>query len=85
MPHSNTRLAALTPARLGGIRRGVEKESLRALPDGQLALTPHPLALGSALTESEPVLTAGQRAVVASSSPSRASRPERPRWLRLRS
>ena len=50
MPHSNTRLAALTPARLGGIRRGVEKESLRALPDGQLALTPHPLALGSALT-----------------------------------
>jgi glutamate--cysteine ligase len=35
---------------LQGIRRGVEKESLRALPDGHLALTPHPAALGSALT-----------------------------------
>ncbi|RZJ13296.1 MAG: glutamate--cysteine ligase [Rubrivivax sp.] len=33
-----------------GIRRGIEKESLRALPGGALALTPHPLALGSALT-----------------------------------
>ncbi len=32
------------------MRRGIEKESLRALPDGKLALTPHPLALGSALT-----------------------------------
>ncbi|MDR2154081.1 MAG: glutamate--cysteine ligase [Burkholderiaceae bacterium] len=44
------RLAALTPERLRGIRRGIEKESLRALPDGQLALTPHPAALGSPLT-----------------------------------
>ncbi|MFT7722588.1 MAG: glutamate--cysteine ligase [Roseateles sp.] len=35
---------------LRGIRRGIEKESLRALPDGGLALTPHPAALGSALT-----------------------------------
>lgn len=33
-----------------GIRRGIEKESLRALPGGGLALTPHPAALGSALT-----------------------------------
>jgi len=32
------------------MRRGIEKESLRALPDGSLALTPHPAALGSALT-----------------------------------
>ncbi|MCZ8251163.1 MAG: glutamate--cysteine ligase [Hylemonella sp.] len=40
----------LTPGRLLGIRRGIEKESLRALPDGTLALTPHPAALGSALT-----------------------------------
>lgn len=32
------------------MRRGIEKESLRALPDGKLALTPHPVALGSALT-----------------------------------
>jgi glutamate--cysteine ligase len=44
------RLAALTLKRLRGIRRGIEKESLRALPDGQLALTPHPAALGSPLT-----------------------------------
>jgi glutamate--cysteine ligase len=44
------RLATLAPARLLGMRRGVEKESLRALPDGGLALTPHPAALGSALT-----------------------------------
>lgn len=35
---------------LRGMRRGIEKESLRALPDGSLALTPHPAALGSALT-----------------------------------
>jgi glutamate--cysteine ligase len=44
------RLKALTPARLGGIRRGIEKESLRALPDASIALTAHPKALGSALT-----------------------------------
>ena len=43
-------LGALTPQRLQGIRRGVEKESLRALPGGALAMTPHPAALGSALT-----------------------------------
>jgi len=44
------RLAALTPERLKGMRRGIEKESLRAAPDGSLALTPHPKALGAALT-----------------------------------
>ncbi len=44
------RLRALTPAQLAGMRRGLEKESLRALPNGALALTPHPAALGSALT-----------------------------------
>jgi len=33
----------------GGLR-GIEKESLRILRNGQLALTPHPRALGSALT-----------------------------------
>lgn len=42
--------AQLPPERLLGMRRGIEKESLRARPDGQLALTPHPAALGSALT-----------------------------------
>src|SRR5687768_7823241 len=50
MSKLNERLGALTPARLKGARRGIEKESLRALPDGKLALTPHPIALGSALT-----------------------------------
>ena len=44
------RLRALSPAELKGIRRGIEKESLRALPGGELALTPHPAGLGSALT-----------------------------------
>jgi glutamate--cysteine ligase len=44
------RLGALTPEILCGIRRGLEKESLRVQPDGRLAATPHPSALGSALT-----------------------------------
>src|SRR5258705_13063235 len=30
--------------------RGIEKESLRVTADGHLAMTPHPRALGSALT-----------------------------------
>ena len=41
--------------RLAGIRRGIEKEGLRVLPHGALALTPHPQALGSALTH--PLIT----------------------------
>ena len=40
----------LDAARLRGMRRGIEKESLRTLPGGQLALSPHASALGSALT-----------------------------------
>jgi len=44
------RLRRLAPGALQGIRRGIEKESLRTLPSGSLALTPHPAALGSALT-----------------------------------
>ena len=43
-------LSTLAEAPLKGIRRGIEKESLRALPGGALANTPHPSALGSALT-----------------------------------
>jgi len=43
-------LGALTPERLQGLRRGLEKESLRVHADGTLARTPHPAALGSALT-----------------------------------
>lgn len=38
------------PALLRGMRRGLEKESLRVTPEGRLAQTPHPVALGSALT-----------------------------------
>ena len=43
-------LQALSNERLRGMRRGIEKESLRADGNGALALTPHPAALGSALT-----------------------------------
>ena len=48
--HLQERLMQLPATRLQGMRRGVEKESLRVLPSGKLAATPHPLALGSALT-----------------------------------
>ncbi len=44
------KMGPLTPEQLKGMRRGLEKESLRALPDGKLALTPHPAELGSPLT-----------------------------------
>jgi glutamate--cysteine ligase len=44
------RLEGLGTERLRAMKRGLEKESLRAQPDGKLALTPHPAALGSALT-----------------------------------
>ena len=50
MSNLQDRLRALSPGLLAGIRRGIEKESLRAQPNGALALTPHPAALGSALT-----------------------------------
>jgi glutamate--cysteine ligase len=46
----NQRLRALSPDRLAGMRRGIEKESLRSRVDGTLARSPHPQALGSALT-----------------------------------
>jgi len=49
-----TRLAALAQpnsiAILKNIARGIEKESLRVEPSGRMAITPHPKALGSALT-----------------------------------
>ncbi|MBU6261046.1 MAG: glutamate--cysteine ligase [Burkholderiales bacterium] len=40
----------LSTDRLHGMRRGIERESLRSLPNGALALTPHPARLGSPLT-----------------------------------
>ena len=44
------RLSRISPERLRGMKRGVEKESLRVQAGNGLALTPHPQALGSALT-----------------------------------
>jgi glutamate--cysteine ligase len=50
MARLKERLQALPASALKGMRRGIEKESLRCRHDGGLAATPHPLALGSALT-----------------------------------
>lgn len=44
------RLARLSAAGLAGGLVGLEKESLRVGPDGIIAQTPHPAALGAALT-----------------------------------
>ena len=44
------RLNSLPQGVLQGLRRGIEKESLRVRPDGKLSSTPHPVALGAALT-----------------------------------
>ena len=69
--HCSERLAALPREVLQTLRRGVEKESLRVRPDGTLATTPHPAALGSALkhphittdfSESQPELITGVHA-----------------------
>ncbi len=51
LQHRLTRLdqPAVLPL-LRELRRGIEKESLRTTQDGELAQTPHPRALGSALT-----------------------------------
>src|SRR3989304_191924 len=46
----DSRMKARTAATLRGMRRGIEKESLRTRPDGKLAATPHPAGLGSPLT-----------------------------------
>lgn len=45
-----TRLSAIEPAILRDISRGLEKESLRVTPAGQLSMRPHPRTLGSPLT-----------------------------------
>ncbi len=50
MTDSNTALVGMSTQSLLGIRRGIEKESLRCEPDGALVRTPHPAGLGSALT-----------------------------------
>jgi glutamate--cysteine ligase len=43
-------MGKLAPDALVDTLRGIEKESLRVTPDGRLATTPHPAALGAALT-----------------------------------
>jgi glutamate--cysteine ligase len=50
MSTTEHKLAAVSGERLQGMRRGLEKESLRVQRDGKLALTPHPSSLGSPLT-----------------------------------
>jgi glutamate--cysteine ligase len=67
-------LAAHRDARLlARLTRGIEKESLRVLPSGNLSQTSHPVALGSALThplittdfcESQPELITGVHTTV---------------------
>ena len=51
------------PRVLQGGRKGVEKESLRVTPEGRIAETPHPLALGSPLT-SEHITTDFSEALI---------------------
>jgi glutamate--cysteine ligase len=50
--HLSQQLSWLSPQPhvLQGMLRGLEKETLRMSPDGMIAQTPHPQALGSALT-----------------------------------
>ncbi|EKY3197824.1 glutamate--cysteine ligase [Cronobacter turicensis] len=52
IPDVSQALAWLTehPEALKGISRGLERETLRVTPDGELATTGHPESLGSALT-----------------------------------
>ena len=50
MSRLEDRLKTLSPETLRSLQRGLEKESLRALPDGSLARDPHPASLGAALT-----------------------------------
>lgn len=54
MPSLSEKLNAIAAsphyADIGKMVRGIEKESLRITPEGTLANTPHPQALGSALT-----------------------------------
>ena len=56
------------PEIIQGGRKGVEKESLRVMPDGHIAQTPHPRALGSALT-SEHITTDYSEALIELVSP----------------
>jgi glutamate--cysteine ligase len=50
MTNRQNRINSLQESAFTGMRRGIEKESLRSRPDGRLATTPHASALGSPLT-----------------------------------
>src|SRR5712691_10993733 len=50
MSFHEDRLRTLAPETLKGMRRGIEKESLRVRSDGALSQAPHPPTLGSPLT-----------------------------------
>nr|MBO2512413.1 glutamate--cysteine ligase [Gammaproteobacteria bacterium] len=68
-------------ALLGGGLRGVEKESLRVTADGRLSKSPHPAALGSALTH--PYLTTDySEALLEFVTPPRATNAETLEFLR---
>jgi glutamate--cysteine ligase len=66
-PRFERRLASLVNAREPGVLqnglKGLEKESLRVRPDGRIAHTPHPRALGSALA-SEHITTDFSEALI---------------------
>ena len=63
------RLAALSNSHeqqlLARGSRGLERESLRVTPEGRIAQTPQPTALGSALTNPHIVSNTDRRTVVA--------------------
>ncbi len=70
--HLQERIRALPGNRLAGMRRGIEKEGLRVLAEGGLALTPHPAALGPrSRTRTSRPTTASRRS---NSSPARVAR-----------
>jgi len=65
---------------LRGIRRGLEKETLRVTPGGRLAKTPHPVSLGSALTHPH-ITTDFSEALLEFITPPCASIHEMMNWL----
>jgi len=78
------RLAALQQGEhchlLRGIRRGIEKESLRVTPEGNLAQTAHPAALGSALKHPN-ITTDFSEALLEFITPACATMEEALAWL----
>ena len=82
-----SRLSALVNAREAGLLqgglKGVEREALRVLPDGRIAHTPHPPALGSALA-SEHVTTDFSEALIELVTPAFATSGELLDYLRER-